>query len=597
MRRAGERIHLEKQPFDLLLLLVERRDQLVTHTEIVERLLGSDVFVETEQSVHSAIAKIRRALSDDPRHPTFVETVAGTGYRFIGPVTVIDGATRAAVLPVEPAANRRFDRWRWPAGAAAVAVLLSAVIVGWIRFEDARTASAPISSIAVLPLDNLSGSPDQQYLADAITDQLTTDLATVESLRVVSRTSAMQYRGAHDPLPVIARKLHVDAIVEGSVVRSADNIRITAQLIDARTDRHLWAGSFEGRPSDVLAVEERVARAISDRVQHKLRLQPARLEAAKSINPRAYDSYLRARYFFDKRTAQSLQNSVHYYRDTIAIEPSFAPAYAGLAEALPVFEMFSGRPVQAVLPEAQNAASRAVSLDDSLAEAHSALGTLLLLNWNWSGAETQLRRAVALTPNSPLAHEELSMWCLSANRIDEALQESETAQRLDPLSFFLNRDLGFVLMYSHRYEEALAQFHRAAELEPNSSASSRCLSMVYALQGKRDVAIQMDLKELSEDGVAPRSIAALRLAYKNAGWTGYWSKRRDVQTVSHLGAYGSAIIEAHLGNADAVWRFMEESANRREQWATWIRVDPSFDGMRDHPAFQRLVQRMNLPGR
>jgi len=474
--------------------------------------------------------------------------------------------------------------------AGSVVLAASTAIFMYSKRDGTRSR---IASVAILPLENLSGHADQEFLADAITDQLTADLARGEALSVTSRTAAMQYKGVHKPLSAIARELHVDAVVEGSVVSSASTIRITAQLIEGATDRHLWAGSFEGPASDVLAIEQQVAQAISDHVQSRLATARTATRGRK-FNPEAYDSFLRGKYFFDKRTPESFQKSIDYFRDAIAKDPSFAGAYAGLAEALPARNLFSAEPVPAVIAEATAAAKRAIVLEDSLGEAHSALGYLLLFTWQWDEAEKELRRAVELSPSSAIAHQQLSMWLMSMARMPEALQEVHRAQQLDPLSFFMNRQLGLTLLNSHRYEEAVAQFRRAAELEPNRSASSRCMSMIYELQGKLREAVAMHLKELTEEGTPPEVIDALRKAYAGGGWHAYWMKRRDlIVSVKHT-AYTRALIEMRLGNADAAWEWMGRSAERRELWATWVKVDPLFDGIRKHPAYGRLLRRMNL---
>jgi TolB-like protein/DNA-binding winged helix-turn-helix (wHTH) protein/tetratricopeptide (TPR) repeat protein len=592
LRCEGERIHVEKQPFELLMLLIESRDQLVTHKDIVARLWGSGVYVESEQSVHSAICKIRKALHDDALAPRFIETVAGKGYRFIAPINVIPSSDKPSPANAVPSATKR---WRRSSAAQAIAASLVLTVTAAILIYRYSEPRSQVSSVAILPLENLSGSADQQFLADAITDQLTTDLARVEGMSVTSRTTAMQYKGVHRPLRTIARELHVDAVVEGSVVRSARTIRITAQLIHGRTDRHLWAGSFEGPASDVLGVEQQVAQSISDHVQSRLTTASA-ASRRRPFKPDAYDSYLRGKYFFDKRTPESLGKSVGYFRDAIAKDPAFAPAYAGLAEALPDRNLWSGESVPAVLAEATAAAKRAVNLDDSLGDAHSALGSVLLLVWQWDAAEKELRRAVELNQSSAIAHQQLSMWLMSMARMPEALHEARQAQQLEPLSFFMNRHFGMVLMFAHRYDEALAQFRRASELEPNSSASSRCMSMIYELQGKTQDAIAMNLKELTEQGTPIETLSALRKAYAKDGWRGYWMERRE-QLISgkHATAYGRALIEARLGNADAALEWMERSAEQREQWVMWIRVDPLFDRLRNHAGYDRVLRKMNLP--
>lgn len=600
LHRAGRRIRLERKPMELLILLAEKQGHLVKREQIIEKIWGKNLFFDAENGINNAVRKIRLALGDDPEQPRFVETSVGMGYRFIAPVERVfepDSST----APEPGVIRQRPMGFRWKVAwipALAVAALVTAAFVfdmDGIRNRIFAWGVPPIHSIVVLPLDNLSGDANQEYFADGMTDALITDLAQSSDLKVISRTSAMQYKGARRPLPEIARALGVDAVVEGSVVRSGGRVRITAQLIYAPSDRHLWAESFEGPANDILSIQDDVARTIADRVQGKLSSQLKQtITTRKAINPDAYESYLRGLYFFDKREAEASKKSADYFRKAIAADPEFAPAYAGLAESLPALNWFNERPPVDAMPEAEAAVKRALELDDKSGEAHTAYGALLALyHWNWGEAEKELKRGLELNPNNSLAHERYAMLLQSVGRLPEALQESKRAQELDPLSFFMNRELGRCLYLARRYDDAVKQLLRSEELKPGRE---RWLSLVLEQQGKQKEAIDLRLANMTD--TSPEEIDSLRQAYATGGWNGYWARWVQLHSSGERATvkpYLIAAAEARLGHADKTWEWMEKSADQREVFLTWIKVDPLLDNVRSHPAYKRLLRRINLP--
>lgn len=495
--------------------------------------------------------------------------------------------------------RKRIMLWTIVGAVAAGLIILIAPNPGNFR-ERARGSPAmpTIRSLAVLPLENLSGDPSQEYFVDGMTDALITDLAQISNLKVISRTSVMQYKGARKSLPEVARALGVDAVVEGSVVRSGPKVRITAQLIYAPNDQHIWAENFEASANDVLTVQDDVARAITLQIQGKLGSphHPTTV-ALGAIRPEAYEDYVRGLYFFDKREPEASQKSVDYFRKAIAAESGFALAQAGLAEALPAMYWFNKKPPVNAMPEAKAAAKRALELDDNSAEAHTANGGLLsLYDWKWSEAEKELKRALELNPNNSLAHERYMMLLLSLGRIPEAVTEATRAQQLDPLSFFMNRELAHGLYVARRYDEALAQLHRSEELEPGSNdVVLNWIRWIDEVHGKQKEAVELELSEL-EHGATPKpEIGALREAYATRGWSGYWTEWLQFHSPdTGTDCYDMALAEARLGHASRVWEWMEKSADRREVWVTWIKVDPLLDRMRSHPGYRRLLERIHL---
>jgi TolB-like protein/DNA-binding winged helix-turn-helix (wHTH) protein len=441
LMRNSRELHVERKPMELLILLASREGQLVTRQEIAERLWSSEVFVDTEHGINTAIRKIRQVLRDNPEQPRFIQTVSGMGYRFIAPihtlpsqqpaetnstldtVTEIGDVTEAPAPPLPAIASEalpptaaRPKKHLAAASSVALVVLILALAFWFVRPSLPHPV---IASLAVLPLDNLSGDPDQDYFADGMTDELITELAHISTLRVVSRTSVIQEKGLHKPLQQMARDLNVDAIVEGSVVRSGDRIRITAQLIDTRSDKHLWAQSFEGSSSDALSLQDNVAREIA--AQTKAALAPdarANVSGGRHVDPAAHDAYLRGRYFLEKR---EVEKSVAYFQQAVAIDPQWSQAYSGLADALHALGLGEILPDQTMI-RAESAARHAIELDPANGEAYTTLGAIqATLEWNWTEAEQNIQRGIALSPSSSDAELDYAVLLDIVNRPEEAV--------------------------------------------------------------------------------------------------------------------------------------------------------------------------------
>ena len=417
--RKGRRLKLERKPLELLVLLVTKHGQVVTRDEIAGCLWEREVFVDIEHGINTAIRKIRQTLGDSSDLPQFVQTISGSGYRFIASVAAVEPdvteQTRSPDFAIEPPSGSpeisaalavpssvkpRRKLWLAVALFASAVVTTSIFILGPHRLAARylhRDSRAAIHSLAVLPLDNLSGDPSQGYFADGMTDELTTEIARIPNLRVVSRTSVMADNGSRRALPDIARQLDVDAIVEGSIVRSGDRIRITAQLIDARTDRHLWAQSFEGSASDVLSLQDSVAQQIATQA----RLVLAAPSPRAPVNPAAHDAYLRGRYFFNK---QDFRRSIESFQRAIALDPGYASAYAGYASALDSATTFDIDTPEHLMPKAVAAAQRAIQIDSQNGEAYTELGSIqTIYQWDWAAAEQNLLRGISLNPNDSIA--------------------------------------------------------------------------------------------------------------------------------------------------------------------------------------------------
>src|SRR6266446_2386560 len=441
LRKRGVKLRLQGQPLQLLRILLQGAGNLVTREELRSQLWPADTFVDFDHSLHNAIGRIRETLGDSAETPRYIETLPRRGYRFIAPVEQVqalrsseaNGNKTREALAVAPQSKTR---------AATLALTLLVLAASGSAFWLVRAVSRPTSaaprsrSIAVLPLENLSGDPSQEYFADGMTEQLITDLAKVSSLRVISRTSVMRYKGTKKGLPEIARELNVDGIVEGSVMRSGNRVRITAQLLHAPTDKHLWAEAYERDLDDVLRLQNEVAQAIAQQVRAQLTpQQQARFRSASSVNPDAYEAYLRGRYYLSNQftTEQPLNTAKSYFEESIRKDPGFALAYSGLADSYVYLAIFRQLSPEAAYKPAKEALRKALELDDSIGEAHDTLGQLSWrFEWNWDAAEREFNHAIALAPSYSCAHEDRAVYLSFIGRRAEALAEIAKSSELDP---------------------------------------------------------------------------------------------------------------------------------------------------------------------
>jgi TolB-like protein/DNA-binding winged helix-turn-helix (wHTH) protein/Tfp pilus assembly protein PilF len=591
----GTPVSLEPKTLRLLLYLIQNRGRLVRKQELLDAV-WQDTAV-TESALTRSIGLLRKALNDDSREPRFIETVPTAGYRFIAQVEILPSPPAAAAAPLLTASVPTVQTGTLPTSrpsflrfAAILAVCLVLLTAGAWLFSKRLHAAPTIRSLAVLPLNNLSGDPTQDYFADGMTDELITELAHVPNLRVVSRTSVMLDKNAKKSLPDIGRELGVDAIVEGSTVRSGDRVRITAQLIDARTDRHLWAQSFEGPATDVLGLQDSVAQQIASQARLVLLPSPPR----PSVNPAAHDAYLRGRYFFHK---QDFPHSIEYYQQAIALDPNFASAYAGYATAYEASAFFGFAPFSEVMPKALAAAKRAIELDPQNGEAYTELGSLqTIYEWNWPAAEQSLTRGIALNPNDSIAEFKYATYLDIVGRPQDAVIHARRAVELDPLSFFMNRRLGVTLYYAREYDAALAQLRRAAEMENQPGTVDNYVSLIYAQTNLRDEAVKYDLAALESDH-ARIDIASLRSAYQQRGWAAYWRARSAALLtlpVDSCTSYEIGAGDLRTGNNDHAIDSFNRALDQRCFSMTFLKVDPLFDPIRSDPRYPALLRRLNL---
>jgi TolB-like protein/DNA-binding winged helix-turn-helix (wHTH) protein/Tfp pilus assembly protein PilF len=609
VRKAGVRIRVQQQPMKLLELLLERPGEVVTREELRGRVWPDESFGDFDQAVNIAIAKLRSALGDSAENPRYIETLPKRGYRFIAEVSVVDAnvvKARPQVEADEPASETAIpvspERRPWRARSVIVTlavVLILAALAVW--FSRSRTpAPAGIRSLVVLPLENLSGETSQDYFADGMTDELITDLAQISALRVISRTSAMVYKGARKPLPQIARELNVDAVVEGTVLRSGDQVRITAQLIQASDDKHLWAESYEGNVRETLALQNKVAAAIAEQIRIKLNPQEqAALKNARVVNPEAYESYLKGRYFWNKRTASSLKVALAYFNQAIEEDPKYAQAYSGLADSYALLGdwQYGVMTPKEALPKAKAAAMKALELDDSLSEAHNSLAFCLDgFDWDFETAGKEFRRAIQLNPGYATAHHWYA-WHLSlVGRNSEAIAEMRKAENLDPLSLIINADLAELLLIAHLPDESIQESRKTMEMDANFALAHNQLAQAYLAKHMFGEAIAEMQTAIQLSGGSPTFTANLARAYATSGQTAAAvGLLNDLKKDSASGDASAeiAMIYAALGNHDEAMNWLEKSY--QERFNPGVLLRPGFDPLRSDPRFQELVRRIGLP--
>ena len=609
IRRNGSLLRLERLPMELLVLLASRQGELVTREEVIERLWGKGVYLDTEQGINTAIRKIRICLRDRPENPKYIQTVVNKGYRFVPPVTILEPliavpaqrATAAAASPVVPPIAvpvRRSFRglssgpWTLIAGAAmAVMVALAAIYIIKTRPTDA-TASK-IKSLAVLPFQNLSGDPSQNYFADGITDELITMLAKNSGLRIISRTSVMRYQKVQRPLPDIARELGVEGILEGSVGRFGTRVHINVQLIYAPTDIHVWADSYDRDASDVISLQSEVAQTIARQVGLTA---SASSRPPKRLNPEAHDAYLMGRYYW---FAANYDKSREFFQKAISLQPDYAVAWSGLADSY-IGPAVSGEgPTANASAYAEPAAQKALALDDSAAEAHLTMAAVYyFLRWNWAGAERESRRAIEIDPRLAEARHIRSQILRTLERTDEALQEAKEGTELDP--FARPGVMALALIHARKFDAAISEARLRIEAQPDNAQLHDMLRSAYMHRGmEKETAEQWEVVlQLSGD---KEGALAVHKAFTRGGLEAVheWqlSRLNEGARKGYVAQLDIAAVYAHLRRKEDALHYLELAYQQREPWLVHIQNMPSFDFLHHEPRYQVIVKKMGLPER
>lgn len=616
--KQGRKVRLEGQPVQILICLLERSGELVTREELRDRLWPADTYVNFEHGLNAAVKRLRRALNDSAENPRFVETLPRRGYRFLAPVESVGAEEGTPVVagvaldvpvtaPEEPPHADDDHRlqlepvpWLLAHKKSVFALLLvSAIFLVWM-FRPKISPLPVIRSLAVLPLENLSGDPSQDYFSDGMTDELITDLGQISGLRVISRTSVMTYKGARKPLPQIARELNVETVVEGTVLRSGNQVRITAQLIEAPADKHLWAQSYEGDVRQTLTLQRQVARAIAEQIHIELTSHEREvLKSEKAVNAEAYEDYLKGRYSWNKRTADGLKKAIDFFNQAIEKDPTYAQAYSGLADAYALLGdwEYGVLPPKDAYPRAKAAATKALELDGALGEAHISLAfSLDGFDWNFGAAETEFKRGIELNPGYATGHQWYAGHLILFGRDNEAIAEMKKAEDLDPLSLIIGADLAEDFLIAHRYDEAILQIRKTMDLDSNFALAHYQLGQAFLQKHSYNEAVGELQKAVSLSGGSTTSTSSLAFAYAVSGnrkeAEALLNELKNRSSGSFSNAPEIALVYVGLDQRDQAMDWLEKGYT--ERFNPGVLMRPAFDPLRSDARFQGLLHRIGL---
>jgi TolB-like protein/DNA-binding winged helix-turn-helix (wHTH) protein/Tfp pilus assembly protein PilF len=618
LRRAGRILKVERIPMEVLQLLVRQRGLVVTREQLAEKIWGKDVYLDTDNSINGAIRKIRQVLKDDPQEPRFIQTISGKGYRFIAPVdapamapvggpdTEPEAVGERPQSPVRKNSAGKFSRRR----VLGLSILATAIVligawgayVRWFEFRAGTLQSGGRAMLAVLPFENLTGDAGEEYFSDGMTEEMITQLGSSDPqhMGVIARTSMMHYKRSPEQLQQIARELGVQYVVEGSVRRDADKVRITAQLIQMRDQTHLWAREYDRDTKDLLVVQTEIAGEIAGEVRAALGVrEPIAAVLHPVLSPEtfeAYNLYLKGQYFWNKRSVEGFQEAIGYFRQATDKDPNDARAYAGLAASYALIGAYKGTPSSEFAAQARAAALNALQLDDNLPEAHAALGLIVQNHdYDWQTAEKEFKKAIELNPNYATGHHWYAEHLAWLGRFDEALRESERARQLDPLSLIIATDNAAILYYSRQYDRAIAQITSVRELDPEFP---RATIIIWAYVQKGMFAEALADLEKHMHGESPWGWSNLAYTYARAGQQKKAArelknlldsnKRRPIDPMLIVQAY------IGMGNNDRALAWLEEAHAQHSNGLTALKVDPLYDPLRGDPRFQQILRQVGL---
>lgn len=556
LRKHGMKIKLQEKPFQILTLLLEQPGEVATREQLRQKLWPADTFVDFDRSLNTGVRKLREALSDSAENPRFVETLPRRGYRFM--------------VPIE-----RLGRLSPPTGKI---------------------------TLVVLPFENMSADPEQEYFSDGLTEEMITQLAGLypQRLGVIARTSAMHYKGRDTTIDQVSRELGVDYVLEGSVRHAGDRVRISAQLIQVGDQTHLWAESYERDLADVFAIQSEVA----GRVAHSLEVellptQQGALARAPTTIPAAHEAYLKGRYFWHKFAGEGFRKSCEYFEQAIERDPAYGLAYAGLAEAYTTLGFFSVLPPKEAFPRAKEAARKALEIDETIVEAHGSLGiSSLFFDWDWSASERHFKRAIELAADYGLARLRYGLLLMALERLEEALTQEKRALELDPLSLLINWVVGWVFYCQRQYDQAAEHCCKTLELDPNFIMAHWQLGRTYLQETMYEEAIKEFQKAVDLSGRNPAHIAALGHAYAVAGKKGEARKileeLKGQSKQRYVPSYAVATVYTGLGEKEQALEWLGKASEERFGWLVFLNVEPIFDNLRPDPRFEELLRRVGL---
>jgi len=632
LRKHGLRLKLPEQPFQVLVVLLENPGEIVTREDLRNRLWPGDTFVDFDHGLNNAVMRLREVLGDSSENPRFVETIPRRGYRFIAPVkgsfapgpSTTRPELETGQVPVQAATPQLVDPLaaETPSEAASVlrrrsvailivltaailvaAGLLGAGLIRYGRIDANETNPVRNKSLIVLPLENLSGDKDQGYFADGMTDDLIANLAKIRSLRVISRSTAMAYKGTRKPLSQIARELNVDAVVEGTVLRVGNRVRITAELVQVSTDRHLWADTYESQMEDILTLQNRVSSAIVKEIRTNLTPEDEeRLARKPAVAPEGYENYLKGRYYWNKRSDENLTRAIGYFEQATQQDPQYALAYAGLSDCYAIIsaEIFGTMPAAEAAPRAKAAALRALEIDPKLSEAETSLATVKFnYDWDWSGAAAGFAKSIQDNPSYATAYQRYSLYLMAMGRPEDSFDQINKARELDPLSISINFSLGWRLYMARQYDRAIQQLRNTLEMDPSYELPHLVLGLSYAQKGNFGLAIPELRKAVDLSHGTPLMISALANAYARSG-----NKAEAEKLLANLisesknqyvSPYYFALVYVGLGEPERAIDWLEKAFGDRSNGLVFLKVEPELDNLRSNPRFEALQKKLNFP--
>jgi TolB-like protein/DNA-binding winged helix-turn-helix (wHTH) protein/Flp pilus assembly protein TadD len=597
LHKAGVKVKLQEQPFRVLALLVDRAGQVVTREELQHKIWPTDAYVAFDQGLNNAIKKVRDALRDSADSPRFIETLARHGYRFVAPVGP------APQRPSEPSQVRFGSRTLRKAAliGLASASLLAALAYGtW--YASTMRAGPPAAKVilAVLPFDNLSRDPDQEFFSDGLTEEMIAQLGKLnpERLTVISRGSVAKYKDSRLPANQIGGELHADYLVQGSVRRASDRVRITVQLIQVRDQTDLWAESYDRELKDILTLQDSVSRTIANQIHITLTPGQQTRPRGGNLDPEAYEAYLKGRYYWNKRTADGLQKALIYFEQAINKDPTYGAAYSGLADCNSGLAWHGFKSPAEALPAANAAALKAIEIDPRSAEAHASLGLVLTHRWDWAEAEAEFKQALQLDPRYANAHHWYGDYLSIMGRHDEALLEARQALVLDPLNLMISTWVGRRYYLAHKYEAAIEQGRNTVELDASFAAAHLLLGEDYVQVGEHEQGLTELQTAANLSGNSPLYLAQVAVAQASAGRKPealqIVAQLQTISSTRYVSPYGLAQIFAALSDKDQTFKWLQIAYDDRAVWMSYLAVDPVFDSFRSDQRFQDLLRRVRL---
>ena len=633
LRKQGRKIKLQEQPCRILAILLEQRGEVVTREELRRRLWSDDTFVDFDHSLNTAVMRLREALSDSSDNPRFIETLPRHGYRFIAPVEEVSSAEQSAAgdatsapeaesgvsladfLPSSPTTEHSKQELKNKSNVLRRTLVLAGLLglavvaISVLEFRHLRNSTGSISpphqikSVVVLPFENLSGDKDQQYFTDGMTDELIANLAKIRVLRVISRTSSMEYQGTHKTLSEIAHDLKVDAVVEGTVLRSGNRVRITAELVQVATDRHLWAETYESQLGDVLSLQSQVASAIVNEIRINLTPEEQHeLASTRPVSAEGYEDYLKGRYYWNKRSEEGLRKAIEYFQLATQKDPRSALAFAGLADCYSIIgsAIVGTVPSVDVAAKAKTAALKALELNPSLAEAQTSLATVQFnYDWDWASAASGFQRAIDLNPSYATAYQRYSLYLMAMGRPQESLAQMNRARELEPLSVSVNFSLGWRLYMARQYEQAIQQLQNTLEMDPNFALPHMVLGQAYEQKGSHEKAIAelQNAARISHD--SPPMLGALGHGYGIVGKKGeaesILSRLLKQSKKEYVSPFYIALVYAGLHEDEQALDWLEKAYQDRSNPIVFLKVDPQMDSLRATSRFQAILHHLALP--